>query len=228
MIPAVGQLVPAEHPRTPPIIHLVLGVAMLTGSLGQQEGEEARFFGLIFVVIASLFILCGLAYSILLVFTGKNLAHRQRYVFCLVMACLTCAFMPLGTVLGVFTIIVLNRESVKQLFDDPPGTGSRPADATQPAAESSERVVRSSSRRPVDFIQSEHGTAGYEEEDMMRIRKTPGCIVHFCSITCLPFPQQGQGRGSMAHREHHRLPARVTAVSGGTGAKRGRRRPHSA
>jgi hypothetical protein len=33
-----------------------------------------------------------------------------------VMAGVECIFAPFGTVLGVFTIIVLMRESVKQLF----------------------------------------------------------------------------------------------------------------
>jgi hypothetical protein len=37
-------------------------------------------------------------------------------MFCLVMGGVECLFMPFGTVLGVFTIIVLMREPVKQLF----------------------------------------------------------------------------------------------------------------
>jgi hypothetical protein len=32
------------------------------------------------------------------------------------MAAISCIFMPFGTVLGVFTIIVLLRPSVKELF----------------------------------------------------------------------------------------------------------------
>jgi hypothetical protein len=32
------------------------------------------------------------------------------------MACIQCAFFPFGTVLGVFTIITLSRERVKELF----------------------------------------------------------------------------------------------------------------
>jgi hypothetical protein len=32
------------------------------------------------------------------------------------MAGIECIFMPVGTVLGVFTIIVLMRDSVKELF----------------------------------------------------------------------------------------------------------------
>jgi hypothetical protein len=46
-------------------------------------------------------------------------------MFCLVMASITCMFMPFGTVLGVFTLIVLMRPSVKPLFEgqaaNPPG-----------------------------------------------------------------------------------------------------------
>ena len=43
-------------------------------------------------------------------------------MFCLVMGAVECVFMPFGTVLGIFTIIVLMRESVKPLFtpNNPP------------------------------------------------------------------------------------------------------------
>ncbi len=43
--------------------------------------------------------------------------HHRRRLFCLVVAGVECAFMPFGTVLGVFTIAVLMRESVKELFE---------------------------------------------------------------------------------------------------------------
>jgi hypothetical protein len=33
-----------------------------------------------------------------------------------VMACIECLFVPFGTILGVFTIVVLSRESVSVLF----------------------------------------------------------------------------------------------------------------
>jgi hypothetical protein len=36
------------------------------------------------------------------------------------MACIECMFMPFGTVLGVFTIIVFIRQSVKALFTPKP------------------------------------------------------------------------------------------------------------
>ena len=52
----------------------------------------------------------------LLAIAGRSLAMRKRYMFALVVACVECIFMPFGTVLGVFTIIALSRESVKALF----------------------------------------------------------------------------------------------------------------
>jgi hypothetical protein len=42
------------------------------------------------------------------------------------MAGIECVFMPFGTVLGVFTLVVLTRPSVKPLFEDQrtaPGRG---------------------------------------------------------------------------------------------------------
>ena len=37
-------------------------------------------------------------------------------MYCLVVAAVECIFMPFGTVLGVFTIIVLMRPGVKERF----------------------------------------------------------------------------------------------------------------
>jgi hypothetical protein len=47
-----------------------------------------------------------------------------HYIFCLVIAAVECIFMPFGTVLGVFTIIVLQRPTVKAMF-----RGQSPAQA---------------------------------------------------------------------------------------------------
>jgi hypothetical protein len=48
---------------------------------------------------------------------GRSLARRKRYLFCLIVAGTMCVMCnPLGTVLGVFTIVVLLRPSVKELF----------------------------------------------------------------------------------------------------------------
>lgn len=101
-----------------PVIHLVVGIAMITGGWAGMESDppEAALFGWLFVAIAVAIIAGGLTVSVLIIMAGKNLKRRTRHTFCVVIAAIECAFMPFGTVLGVFTIIVLQRPSVKQLF----------------------------------------------------------------------------------------------------------------
>lgn len=100
-----------------PIIHLTLGLTMILApeTLGGR-GAPPAFFGWFFVVIAVLIMaviwtMAGLTYV-----AGRRLGERRSYTFCLVIAGVLCLFMPLGTVLGVFTIVVLQRPSVKALF----------------------------------------------------------------------------------------------------------------
>jgi hypothetical protein len=54
--------------------------------------------------------------AICILIAGRCLSRRKRYSFALVMACIECLFIPFGTILGVFTIIALSRQSVKALF----------------------------------------------------------------------------------------------------------------
>jgi hypothetical protein len=82
---------------------------------GKQDVAPA-LIGWIFVIFASVFITLGWTFAAFIVTTGRFLARHKHYQFCLVMAGIECLFMPFGTVLGVFTILVLVREPVKQLF----------------------------------------------------------------------------------------------------------------
>jgi hypothetical protein len=66
----------------------------------------------IFLAVAGI----GIAMAICILIAGRSLAHRKRYSFALVMACIECLHVPFGTILGVFTIVALSRESVKALF----------------------------------------------------------------------------------------------------------------
>jgi hypothetical protein len=103
-----------------PIIHLIMGLAIVSGAFPATQGEEVpAFFGWFFVVFAGTWIVFGLAFAALLALGGRALRRRRQYTFCLVVAGLACILMPFGTVLGVFTIVVLMRESVKQMFGRP-------------------------------------------------------------------------------------------------------------
>ena len=96
-----------------PFIHLIMGIAMLAET---SRGGPSVFFGLLFVMLALTFITLGWTLAVCLIIAGRFLTRRKHYKFCFAIACFSCLLMPHGTVLGVFTIIVLMRPSVKELF----------------------------------------------------------------------------------------------------------------
>jgi hypothetical protein len=102
-----------------PFLHVFIGLFMIIGGCVSRSAEGCIpvFIGLIFIVIAGTVILCGWTLAFCIFIAGRNLKKRKHYMYCLVIAGLSCLFMPFGTVLGVFTIIVLTRPGVKeQLF----------------------------------------------------------------------------------------------------------------
>ncbi len=104
-----------------PIIHVVMGLLMVFSpeSLndGKSSGAPPPFFGWIFVVMGSLFILGAWTLALGSFLAGRFMARRRRRTLCLIVAGLSCLVMPLGTVLGVFTFIVLLRPTVKAQFE---------------------------------------------------------------------------------------------------------------
>jgi len=82
-----------------------------------QQGEPPpAALGWFFIGVGALFFLIGEAMSVCIALSGRFIARRRRYWFAFVMACIECLFFPFGIILGVFTIIVLSRATVKQLF----------------------------------------------------------------------------------------------------------------
>ena len=101
-----------------PIIHLAIGIAIVAGAFDDVDKgtPPPAFFGWLFIVIPAIFILCGLTMAIGVAIAGRRLSQNRSYMYCLVIAGIECMFMPFGTVLGVFTIIVLMRTTVKERF----------------------------------------------------------------------------------------------------------------
>jgi hypothetical protein len=75
-----------------------------------------EFLGWIFAVIGLALFLIGIAMAICIFIAGRSLARCKRYSFALVMACIECLFIPFGTILGVFTVVALSRDSARGLF----------------------------------------------------------------------------------------------------------------
>lgn len=83
------NLSPPSHPSAPLTVMSMLMFALLA--------------------LVVVMILCNLI-------TAHSLAVRRNYTFCLVISGINCMLAPIGTALGVFTIVVLLRPSVKRLF----------------------------------------------------------------------------------------------------------------
>lgn len=107
-----------------PLLHVFMGLYILNNpdsfspAEGQAPQEDARLLaGWLFVVMGGTFIAIGQTIGILIVVAGRNLQRWRNHTYCFIIACLECVIVPFGTVLGVFSILVLNRESVKRRFE---------------------------------------------------------------------------------------------------------------
>jgi len=107
------------------LLHIGVGIAMLYGVF---DGDNAppRIFAWVFILFPSVLMLCGWTLAICVIVAGRKLSKFRNRTYCLVIAAIECLFMPFGTLLGVFTIIVLMREPVKELFTANNGIQSGP------------------------------------------------------------------------------------------------------
>ena len=103
-----------------PLLYTTIGAIFIFvarhGTPKPGEDLPPEFLGWIFVGLGLFLFLLGIAMAICILIAGRCLSLRRCYSFALVMACIECLFIPFGTILGVFTIIALSRESVKALF----------------------------------------------------------------------------------------------------------------
>ena len=99
-----------------PLIHFAVGWFLLHAPPDKNNEVPPAFVGWLFMGLGAGFFLLGQSFAACVVAAGRFITQRRRYWFVFVMACLQCGFFPFGTALGVFTIVVLSRPSVKQMF----------------------------------------------------------------------------------------------------------------
>ncbi|MEE9364604.1 MAG: hypothetical protein V3U92_18550 [Cellulophaga sp.] len=116
------------------ILFLVKGILMLLASIffmayaliGRfignldefSEGENQMPFspGIIFIVVGGIGFILSVIMGIVTLLASKYIKEISNYKFIFVVAILNCLTGILGIVLGIFTIIELNKEPVKELF----------------------------------------------------------------------------------------------------------------
>ncbi len=85
--------------------------AFVSAAHADFAGPPAAFFA-----IFGFFFLLGAAYGVLEVLSGRYISRRRRWLFSFIVALPRVLFIPYGVILTVFTLLVLDRPSVKQLY----------------------------------------------------------------------------------------------------------------
>jgi len=86
----------------------------------QPPFSPDEFFDIMqwFYIIGGVFLVLG---AVLLLISGLSISRRRRRTFSIIVAGLMCLQIPFGTVLGIFTLIILTRESVMRLYAEAEG-----------------------------------------------------------------------------------------------------------
>lgn len=121
---SIGYLVSAAWAAVTSLIGLFyafMGVAMTSwmASMPQRPDQQPPppFFGWFFGLFGLLMFTVLITVAVLKFITAQRLKQRRSRVFCMIVAGLGCLAVPYGTLLGVFTFVVLGRPSVVRLFD---------------------------------------------------------------------------------------------------------------
>lgn len=70
------------------------------------------------MIIPAAFLLVAILFAGTFFVAGYFLSRHRNRFFCLVVAGIDTLFVPLGTILGIFTIVILMRNSVIALFEE--------------------------------------------------------------------------------------------------------------
>ena len=92
---------------------------IFTSVLPNQHDANApdpKLMGIIFIAVAFVVLLAGATGAFLTFYTARSIAERKRWTFVVVVAALCCFQFPIGTAVGVFSLMVMTRPSVKLLF----------------------------------------------------------------------------------------------------------------
>lgn len=99
--------------------YVVAGVISFIQSQGSHStavSSSESFTGWGEIILISGLLMGMMVMGICMILTGRYLSKQRYRIFCSVIAVLESLSFPLGTLLGVFTLVTINRDSVKELF----------------------------------------------------------------------------------------------------------------
>ena len=100
-----------------PTVHVAVGIALVSGAFADPSDPfPFALVGWLLILFGGCWVACGITFATCLAAAGRFLKARRHYQFCLAMAGLACVFMPFGTALGIFTIVFLTKQDVREQF----------------------------------------------------------------------------------------------------------------
>lgn len=97
------------------LLHPARGEAW-TPRPGQEIFDPLRW-GAVFFMLGGILASLSLLHAALLAYVGRCIARRRRRRFCLAFSAFDLTYVPLGTTLGVFALLLLLKPQVKQEFE---------------------------------------------------------------------------------------------------------------
>jgi hypothetical protein len=99
---------------------MAFSIMLLTAALPTPPAPLwglAPDFAWVFIGIGAFTMVSGATLALLTFLAGRFIARRRHRGFILAISLINCFSVPLGTMLGVYTMIVLSRPSVKAEFE---------------------------------------------------------------------------------------------------------------
>lgn len=119
------------------LFYIAMGIAFASGAMegtaptSPGDPPTGVIGGVMIVLGLGILALC-LTLVILNFMAAGGLANGRRRTLCQVISAINCISIPFGTLLGIFTLLVLARPSVAAYFNRPAGAGELDAGVGRP------------------------------------------------------------------------------------------------
>lgn len=109
------------------LLYMAIGIFLFTvnsSSSAAAGGPPPQFIGSIMGILGLSIFVFLITMGVLKFISGSHLKKRKGRILSMVVAGVNCLEFPYGTLLSVFTFMVLSRSSVKKLFKEPGETSN--------------------------------------------------------------------------------------------------------
>jgi hypothetical protein len=117
-------------------LYVLMGVLFVASSSSfkdTQGNAPPAVMGWILMLLGGFVVVLFVAMAGLKLYAGRCIRARRRRVLCMIVGGVSCLGIPFGTILGIFTFMVLQRPSVIALYAPPAQPDAPLAPAAPPA-----------------------------------------------------------------------------------------------